>query len=67
MVVLGGEWGLAADLLLTTVHDAMQLHALRGMFNPELASVQFVGSELGRLAGIRSALSFALKVDEVPS
>lgn len=65
LVVLGGEWGLAADLLLTTVRDAMQLHALRGMFAPEPAPVQVVGSELGRQAGIRGALSFALQIDEV--
>jgi predicted NBD/HSP70 family sugar kinase len=63
MVVLGGEWGMAADLLLTTIEDSMRLYALRGMFHPAFAPVRLVGSELGRQAGARGALSFALRLD----
>ncbi|MFL6121607.1 ROK family transcriptional regulator [Actinophytocola sp.] len=64
IVVLGGELGMAADLLLTVIEDSMRLHALRGMFDPEFAPVRVVGSELGRQAGARGALSFALQVDQ---
>jgi predicted NBD/HSP70 family sugar kinase len=64
IVVLGGELGMASDLLLTTIRDAMRLHALRGMFDPDFAPVQVVGSELGRQGGARGALSFALHVDQ---
>jgi predicted NBD/HSP70 family sugar kinase len=64
MVVLGGELGMAADLLLTTIEDSMRLYALRGMFDPAFAPVRLVGSELGRQAGARGALSFALQLDQ---
>jgi predicted NBD/HSP70 family sugar kinase len=64
MVVLGGEFGMAADLLLASVEQEMRLHALHGMFHPDFAPVRIVGSELGRHAGTRGALSFALQVDQ---
>jgi predicted NBD/HSP70 family sugar kinase len=63
IVVIGGELGMATDLVLTSVEDSMRLHALHGMFDPNFAPVRIVGSELGRLAGARGALSFALQVD----
>lgn len=63
VIVIGGELGLAADLLLPTVEYSMQLHALRGMFNPDVAPTRILGSELGRQAGARGALSFAVQVD----
>lgn len=64
IVVLGGELGMATDLLLLPVQDSMHLHALRAMFHPDFAPVRIVGSELGRQAGPRGALSFALQVDQ---
>jgi predicted NBD/HSP70 family sugar kinase len=64
LVVLGGELGMAADLLLTTIENSMRRHALRGMFHPDIAPVRLVGSELGRQAGARGALSFALQLDQ---
>lgn len=64
VVVLGGELGMAADLLLPTIESEMRLHALRAMFHPDFAPVRVVGSELGRQAGSRGALSFALQVDQ---
>jgi predicted NBD/HSP70 family sugar kinase len=67
IVVLGGELGLAADLLSATVEDSMRLHALRGMFDPGFAPVRIIGSELGRQAGARGALSFALQLDQAIS
>lgn len=67
ILVLGGELGLATDLLLTTVNESIRLHALRGMFDSDIAPVRIVGSELGRQAGVRGALSFALQVDQTIS
>lgn len=64
IVVLGGELGMASDLLLTSVEDSMRLHALRGMFRPDFPPVRIVGSELGREAGTRGALRFALQIDQ---
>jgi predicted NBD/HSP70 family sugar kinase len=63
VIVLGGELGLAADFLLPTIEYELQLHALRGMFTPDVAPTRLVGSELGRQAGARGALSFAVQVD----
>lgn len=64
LVVLGGELGLASDLLLSTVQSSMRLHALRGMFKHETDPVRIAGSDLGRQAGARGALSFALQLDQ---
>jgi predicted NBD/HSP70 family sugar kinase len=64
IIVLGGELGTATDLLLDSIDHAMRLHALRGMFHPEFEPVRVVASELGRQAGSRGALSFALQVDQ---
>lgn len=63
IVVLGGELGTATDLILTPVDEYLRRYGLRGMFNPDFAPVRTVGSELGRPAGARGALSFALLVD----
>lgn len=65
IIVLGGELGRAADLILSTIEGSMRLHALRAMFDPAFAPVQMTGSELGLHAGARGALSFALNIDRV--
>jgi predicted NBD/HSP70 family sugar kinase len=65
LVVLGGELGAAADLLLPVIKENMYLYALRGMFEKSFSPVRLVGSELGRQAGAWGALSFALQVDEL--
>lgn len=64
IVVIGGELGRAADLLLGVVGDSMRLHALRGMFDPHFQPTTIVTSELGLAAGARGALGFALDIDQ---
>lgn len=64
IVVIGGELGRAADLLLGVVDDSMRLHALRGMFDERFQPTKIVTSELGLAAGARGALGFALDIDQ---
>jgi predicted NBD/HSP70 family sugar kinase len=61
-MVLGGELGRAADLLVEPAVHGLRLYSLRGMFD-HMAPTTIVGSELGLLAGARGALAFALKAD----
>jgi len=63
IVVLGGELGRAADLLLEVIENVMHTYALRGMFDPRVAPTRVVGSALGPSAGSRGALGFALGID----
>lgn len=62
IMVLGGELGRAADLLVGPATSEMQLFSLRGMYDHS-APTKLVGSELGLLAGAQGALAFALRVD----
>lgn len=62
IMVLGGELGRAADLLVEPAMQEMRLYSLRGMYEHPVPT-RLVGSELGLLAGARGALAFALKAD----
>lgn len=62
LIVLGGELGRAADIVIESAMDELRLYALRGMFG-HAAPLEIVGSELGVAAGARGALAFALMVD----
>jgi predicted NBD/HSP70 family sugar kinase len=62
LIVLGGEMGRAADLLIDPLLDGLWPHCLPTMVDsPSPTTV--VGSELGLAAGARGALAFALMVD----
>jgi predicted NBD/HSP70 family sugar kinase len=60
IIVLGGELGRAADILIEPAMEGLRLYALRGMFDHPVPT-RLVGSELGLLAGARGALAFALR------
>jgi predicted NBD/HSP70 family sugar kinase len=62
LIVIGGELGRAADLVIAPAMDELRLYALRGMLGHS-APMEIVASELGVMAGARGALSFALMVD----
>lgn len=61
-IILGGELGRAADLVIEPMVQAMRLHSLSGMFD-YVAPVQVEAAELGLQAGAQGALAFALMVD----
>jgi predicted NBD/HSP70 family sugar kinase len=59
LVVLGGDLGQAADLLVEPATDGLREHALSGMFtHPDPCRI--VGTELEELAGARGAMAFGL-------
>lgn len=62
VMVLGGDLGRAADLLVEPARNEMKLFSLRGMYDHSVPT-DLVGSELGMLAGAQGALAFALKTD----
>ena len=62
VMVLGGDLGRAADLLVEPARTEMKLFSLRGMYDHSVPT-DLVGSELGMLAGAQGALAFALKTD----
>lgn len=62
VIVLGGELGRAADMLIGPASEELKRYALRGMFE-STSPTTIVGSELGLSAGARGALAFALIVD----
>jgi predicted NBD/HSP70 family sugar kinase len=62
LMVLGGELGRAADLLVEPASYEMELYSLRGMYD-HAAPIKVVGSELGLLAGAQGALAFGLTID----
>lgn len=62
LIVLGGELGRAAELLIEPAMEGLSRYALRGMFTSS-DPLKIVGSELGLPAGARGALAFALRVD----
>lgn len=62
LIVLGGELGRAADLVVDATLEGLRPYALQAMFGP-VAPLEVVGSELGLPAGARGALAFALMAD----
>ncbi|WP_233160044.1 ROK family protein [Actinophytocola xanthii] len=62
-VVVGGELGGAADLLLDVLRESMRRHTVPGVFRVENEPTTVVASELGAGAGARGALAFGLEVE----